>query len=380
MRAVAVIGAGPVGLHLATQLQRSGFDTVLFEEHTEVGRPVNCAGLISRSGLEELGIGVEDCVVNKVRGARLYSPSGVELRVERNETVAHVVDREKFDLLFYKVAKASGLEIMLNCKVIDLHGSTVFVKHHERGEMVKASAIIGADGATSKVREQMGIKTSAADFVHTLQVRISGSFEQDFVEVHFGDFAKGFFGWVIPESKSVARVGIGSASGNVKQNFEAFIKKLGLENAEQLGISGALIPIGAPMKSAASGNMALVGDAAFQAKATSGGGVVTGLMAANVLAKTIGDVMKGRGRLEDYSKNLQSLNRELDAHWKVRSYLNSLDSRGIDSLFMKMRKAGVDEFLSRYGDMDRPSRFMPKVLLNPRMWSLAPQLFGLLKR
>ena len=52
VHAIAVIGAGAVGLHSAIELLKSGWDVTVIEEHGEVGKPVQCAGLISKSGAE----------------------------------------------------------------------------------------------------------------------------------------------------------------------------------------------------------------------------------------------------------------------------------------------------------------------------------------
>ena len=42
---VIVIGAGPVGGYLAWKLTQSGLTVLLVEEHSEIGRPFQCAGM-----------------------------------------------------------------------------------------------------------------------------------------------------------------------------------------------------------------------------------------------------------------------------------------------------------------------------------------------
>ena len=53
MSFITVVGAGPVGLQAALQLKANGFDVSIIEEHREIGKPVQCAGLISKQGCKE---------------------------------------------------------------------------------------------------------------------------------------------------------------------------------------------------------------------------------------------------------------------------------------------------------------------------------------
>jgi len=187
---VNVIGAGPVGLHCATILAEEGFDTAVFEEHSTIGRPVQCAGLVSRKGIEELNIELGNSVVNEVKGARIFSPSGESLTIERNETVAHVVDRFLFDQMFYKKAKRLGCEIRTDNKLIDVRigstpsskaqgqGSSLFMQSHGHGELVKSKITVGADGPNSVVRHSLFPKLFEKSFVHALQIRAEGKFDK----------------------------------------------------------------------------------------------------------------------------------------------------------------------------------------------------------
>jgi len=44
---VVVVGAGPTGCYAARQLARLGYEVLVLEEHTEIGEPVHCTGIIS---------------------------------------------------------------------------------------------------------------------------------------------------------------------------------------------------------------------------------------------------------------------------------------------------------------------------------------------
>ncbi|MEM3326132.1 MAG: hypothetical protein QXK63_01660 [Thermoproteus sp.] len=71
---IAVIGAGPAGLSLASRI-----DAEVFEEHLEVGLPRHCTSLVSGVSAEGLGIpkGIvlnkyEDLLVTDLEGREVY--------------------------------------------------------------------------------------------------------------------------------------------------------------------------------------------------------------------------------------------------------------------------------------------------------------------
>jgi len=376
MYAVAVIGGGPIGLKVATEVRRQGFDCVVIEEHPSIGRPVNCSGLISRSGVEGLGLSLGDSIVNKVFGARIFSPNGNSISVRREEPVAYVIDREKFDRRLYDEALREGVEVKLDTKIIGLNGETIFTQHKGRGELLKAKIVIGADGAVSKARELAGVNAPRENFVQAYQAKARGNFERELVELRFGGFARNFFGWIIPESANTARIWLGMGMGNVKDAFREFTAGMPVQRP-MFAQSSALIPVAEPMKEYVYGNVALAGDAAFQTKATTGGGIIIGMNSAKVLADTIGEHYKSGKPLAEYNKRMAPLKKELDMHWRIRSYLNSMNDAQMDKLFERLKRARIEEFLEKEGDMDRPSKFLGKLLFKPALWKLVPGAFGL---
>ena len=45
---ISIIGAGPSGSHLACLLSKHD-DVNVYEEHSEIGKPVQCTGLVTSS-------------------------------------------------------------------------------------------------------------------------------------------------------------------------------------------------------------------------------------------------------------------------------------------------------------------------------------------
>jgi flavin-dependent dehydrogenase len=53
---VAVVGGGPAGLIAARELASKGVQVKVFEEHSKIGIPNHCAGVLSIEGLKRIGI------------------------------------------------------------------------------------------------------------------------------------------------------------------------------------------------------------------------------------------------------------------------------------------------------------------------------------
>ncbi|MBU0635688.1 geranylgeranyl reductase family protein [Candidatus Micrarchaeota archaeon] len=266
---IAIVGGGPGGLKTATHLSQNGLDCVVIEEHSQIGLPENCSGLVSIEGSRKADLPVEECLVNQIRGAHIFSPNHSVLTIERSKPIANLINRSKLDALLAKTAQKSGANIRLNTRLIDIRKNTLFLESRGRGEILKASQVVGSDGPNSKTRNLMGIQSTMNDFIHSFQVKATGIFDPDFVELYFGGFAWNFFGWIIPENKNNARIGLGCKTGlNPKKQFDAFVqqKKLDIDVLEE---SSFLIPCRKPLDNLVADNKLLVGDAAFQTKATS---------------------------------------------------------------------------------------------------------------
>ena len=72
---VIVVGAGPAGSMAAKYAQSNGARVLMIEEHSSVGEPVQCSGLISVRAYE--GCEVPNSLDKRgVRGANLHAPDG----------------------------------------------------------------------------------------------------------------------------------------------------------------------------------------------------------------------------------------------------------------------------------------------------------------
>src|SRR4029078_2291446 len=107
---VAVIGGGPGGLHAATLLSSAGFDVKLFEEHTEIGQPVHCTGVLADDAFREFNLS-RASILNTLSTARFVSPAGFQISYTTSSTKTPTVDRRILDRTIAQQATAAGARL-----------------------------------------------------------------------------------------------------------------------------------------------------------------------------------------------------------------------------------------------------------------------------
>ncbi|MFH0906580.1 MAG: hypothetical protein V1824_04565, partial [archaeon] len=164
---------------------------------------------------------------------------------------------------------------------------------------------------------------------------------------------------------------------NPTKTMNEFLEKY---NFKEFNFDGSsIIPISANLKTRVYNNMLLVGDAGCFIKATTGGGIVFGLLSAKAASVAITERLKKFKPLSNYDKSLSRINLELGIHYKIHKYINSLNNLDLEELMQELKSAEIEEFLSRNGDMDFPTSFISKALLKPKLLRLTPKAIDILR-
>jgi len=349
---ITVIGAGPVGSYSAYLLAKAGLDVQIFEEHKSVGKPVQCTGITTKA----LGNFVnlkKDFVINKTSHAKIHSKNN-SIKIPLEEIV---LNRTKFDRYVANKAADAGAKIHFNHK---------YINGEIKGKFKKSTddILIGSDGPLSNVAKHYNL-IGNRKFLHGMQARVkfeSGNYFQTF----FGDVCPGFFAWIVPESDTIARIGLASAK-DTKLYYSRFLKKLNIKKV--LEVQSGLIPIFCEKQKIFHKNVFLIGDSAAQVKATTGGGLVPGLHSAKVLANSI---INGGNYEKMFHK---SIGKELKLHKMIRDTLNKFNNRDYDNILELLKKQKIQNILSNY-NRDYPSEFILNILVNePRFLFFLKKLF-----
>lgn len=377
-----VVGGGPAGLLAAREIASAGFKVCVVEEHPEIGYPVKCSGLYSVSGLAALDLKLDESIIsNTIKGGRFYSPSGKELLAYSNVERARVVEKKLFDKFLAREAARAGTEFRLKTKVAAVKISDrVLVKTEGMGSSeLSAELIIGADGIRSNVARLVGLRIPKK-IVAAAQVEVDDvEVEKDIAEVYLGrSYAPNFYAWILPK-ENVYEVGVGirEPRARVMDYLHRFMeqhpvasKKIKSKSILEFNIGGFSIEVA---RDTAAERTLIVGDAAGQTKASTGGGVITGGIAARLAGKACIKALEEENFSKEFLKEnyedewKKEIGFELEVHSVLRSMFDSLSDAQLEELFDLALQEKISELMIKYHDTDRPSHFVRELLKNERM-------------
>ncbi|MDE1869174.1 MAG: NAD(P)/FAD-dependent oxidoreductase [Candidatus Micrarchaeota archaeon] len=363
-RSVSIIGAGVIGLTLAKDLALRGIEVTVYDSKRNVSEGAGKAsGIFSVAGLERSGIPYRKGLVNTLNGAVLWA--GKEsLRIKSKDTKAYVVDRAILADLCKSDAESAGAKVVLG-------------KRMDRDRLLEMAAdkdniLVGADGAVSTVASVFGFP-SAKEHILTYKAEYDSANIEDrhMVGLYFSNkIAYRFFGWSCPYTDDRIELGIGISSRAKITSTVAFKKFMAsgmvdgiIGGARQANGFASIIPLSARARTV-KGNVALVGDAAGQVKATTGGGIIFGALCAKTLANVIEKNVKSGASLEAYEKEWRKrYTMDLKMHSVLHSYYSTFSGKSLETFFRASKLLGAEGFFSKYGDMDRPSLMIKRFFL-----------------
>lgn len=356
---IVIVGAGPVGCFAAEKLALSGHNVSVFEEHSVIGRPVACTGIVTKTLFDFVGKG--DYIVNKLKKVDVVSPSGKKVSIPLDE---FVICREKFDNFLMRKAVRAGANFFLEHKFLGFSNNVAVFKNKDKTVKFPFDILIGADGPFSSVGKCAGL-VKKRRFLVGNQATIRGSFNRETFSAFFGrNVAPNFFAWAVPESEKVCRVGLASEKGS-SLLFEKLRKMFPGKIIER---QAGPIPV-FQSKKFHKNNVFLVGDAAGMVKNTTGGGIITGLWSADILAGCINSK-------KSYSRALSPLLRELQIHAKLRRMLNRFSDSDYENLINYMSSPKVKSVLHNY-PREFPSQFLLKlVIARPKLLRFVKYVFA----
>ena len=294
---VVVAGGSISGLLCAREIAAGGHSVLVVEEDYEIGTPEHCGGLVSSSGLEEMGMmPFGGTLVHRVKKARITSPDGAHVSIDAKRQNVLCVNRRELDKQAAHQAQRAGADIMIRTSMQERTREGVRISGAGGGgadagaNTVNCRIMVDARGAAALAqRDRDGIIPSAQYEVYADWI------EDGMVEV-LPDRLKypGFFAWVIPSGRGRGRVGAAGRGINAAAALESFLTDRGGDDGRGCYIVRKIfapIWIKGPIKrfhDAGSGTIT-VGDAAGQAKPTTAGGIFSsgmgGILAGRAISK-----------------------------------------------------------------------------------------------
>ena len=347
---LAVAGAGVAGSYVALRLASLGYKVAVLEEHEKIGEPVQCTGIIGAECYERFPF-FDGTVLKATNSAKLFSPSGKEIRLQRDSIQAYIIDRAAFDLRLAEKAREHGAQYHLGSRVkkIVVIDDSIRMETEAQVNFEAKTAVI-ATGFGTRLPQILGLGR-IDDIIMGAQVEvdIDGVHE---IEVYLDQkLSPGFFAWLVPTTNHKALAGLFSrknAARHLTDLLSTLFHQNKIASPEATPTYGG-IPL-KPLPRTYMGRVLVVGDAAGQVKPTTGGGVYYGLLCAETAAETLAQALS----IDDFSEKLFSgyekawrkkLGKELRIDHFARKVYERLTNRQIDIIFSIIESNGIHESL-----------------------------------
>ena len=360
MRDVVIIGAGPAGLTAARALAARGHDVVVLEEHSRIGVPVHCTGVLGVDAFTEFDLPPQS-ILGTAHTATFVAADGSSVSVDAERVKAAVVDRALFDQGLAESSRQAGAELRSGARVraitVGAGGVTVAV---DNSDSVEARACIIACGANYRFNRQLGLGVPRT-FVQSAQLErpLDGL---DSVEVHLGrEVAPGGFAWLVPlerDGRRHARLGL-MCDTRALARFRHFAARM----RERFGTAGdwpdprlKVLPLG-PVSRTYGTRLLAVGDAAGLVKPTTGGGIYYSLISGRIAAETLDDALTADDlrdvRLRRYETDWRArLGADIRIGLAFRTLASRLNDRAIDAVVELARVDGIIPMLRETADFN----------------------------
>ena len=338
---IYVIGAGPAGLFLAISLKKLDHlrKIIIFEDHKDIGSPVQCTGILTPAITELFPI-KKEMIANKIRTAKIYAPKGNHVTIRFNQP-DFILHRNAFDQSLEKEARKQGVQIKKEHRLTHIKGSKLIFSTKKKMQvqikLKERDIVIGADGPQSTVAKQTGMFTHRQSLLgNQALVKINNDNAIGFYP-HIGEYA-----WFAPENMNFSRIGIATRKNHAKLFKELLARFPGKIISRQAGLIPLYHPK-IPKQTIHRGvQYFLIGDAAGQIKNTTGGGIIAGMKAGKLLAELIHE-----GRQEEYAKKVKKLEQELYLHYRLNKGFGKFTDEDWNKLVEICSKKGMRELLGK---------------------------------
>ncbi|MEU8091950.1 geranylgeranyl reductase family protein [Micromonospora chalcea] len=263
---LVVVGGGPAGLSAAHAAARSGVRTLVVERATHP-RYKTCGGGLIGTSLAEVADRLEVPAHDRVDRIT-FTRDGRRAFTRRHPSpLVTMIRREEFDDRLRAAAVAAGAQVRegVAVRAVEQDPDEVRLRLAD-GEVVRARAVIGADGSSGVTARHVGVRFRQVDLGLELELPVDGAERERWrgrVLLDWGPLP-GSYAWVFPKGDRLT-VGVISARGDgdrTRAYLRDFTDRLGLSGVTPEHDSGHLTRCRADDSPLRHGRVLVAGDAA----------------------------------------------------------------------------------------------------------------------
>ena len=352
---VVIAGGSVAGLICAREIASNNHSVLVIEEDYEIGTPEHCGGLVSTTGLEELGIiPFRKTFDHLIETAEIHAPNGNSFSINSKKQKVAEISRRELDKQIAHQAQKNGATIKVRTSFQEMTDRGVRTSEGE----IECKIFVDARGVSSLIhKDRTGILSSAQYEIYADWIK-KGKVEVFFDQEKY----PGFFAWVIPSDEGKGKVGVAGKGINVVEAIEKFLETMG--NYSTIRKIYAPIWIKGPIDKFIDGKIVIIGDAAGQAKPTTAGGIYSSGMGGLYAGQAISKFLESKDMLdlEEYQKRwTEKFGKEFEKQLFARKILERLDNNTINKLFESVTPEITKE-ISEKDDFDFHTGSIVKLL------------------
>jgi geranylgeranyl reductase family protein len=319
-----VVGAGPAGSVTAYRLARAGASVLLLDK-ARFPRDKPCGGGLTIRAVKELPFAVDPVVEHIVDRLRLRLRYGPGYERESDGPLILMTQRRLLDEYLAAQAAEAGAEFRDGTKVTAVAEDGDGYELALGEETVRATAVVGADGANGMCARQLGLGATPVYGVAlegNLRNTELGADTYERTAVIELATLPGGYGWVFPKGDHV-NLGVGGwerTGPTLRDHLRLLCRRHGVDERRLESVRGHRLPLRPPEAPLARGRALLVGDAAGLVDPLSGDGMYEAFVSARLASEAVSDVLTGRtAGVDGYDGRLrQSLGRLTAASWNAK--------------------------------------------------------------
>lgn len=289
---IIVIGAGPSGSSCAYNIKRfNSAVSVLLIDKTQFPRYKPCGGGISPEVKNYLDFDFQSAVSCQSRDILLTANK----QSVRTQCDMHMVRREHFDDFLVSKAIERGVDVLMNCEVIDIEKCSSHLMVKTKSGDHAGKIVVLAEGSSGKLARKLNI---AADnnVAAALEYEHADNHPDDLLHIDF-DHNKSGYAWVFPKADGLS-MGIGRFSKQKKaeenglpQQLKSYLGMHKVNEVVRERLHGHPVQLYSGKKKLVHGRIMLIGEIAGCVDPLTAEGIrpaiKSGFLAAKILAEAI---------------------------------------------------------------------------------------------